>query len=385
MNDRLDAQIAFLVEADQLKSVTRSNVLLDRSRPENSAEHSWHVAPWAMVFANDMPAGADLGRALSMLLLHDVVEIDAGDHPVDQNHHQAEIEAKEQKAADRLFALLPEGQAQEIRALWEEFETNQTPSAVFAKRIDHIQPIFQVLCAPERQPGHEDIARHTLFEGRAKRMKSDWPTLYRRASELFDTPFSISSDLDRCLSFLAEADRLKSVQRASLLCNRSRFENSAEHSWHVALYALILADQAPTVDIYKTIQMLLLHDLVEIDAGDAPVFGDHDASAIEAAEQAAADRIFGLLPDQLNHSFRAIWDEFEANQSPEAQFAKSLDRFVPPIQNLNSGGGSWVDYDVTWEMFETRVGQKIANGAPGLWAWVAPRVRAFLDGIKANA
>ncbi len=192
-----------------------------------------------------------------------------------------------------------------------------------------------------------------------------------------------TSRLDNQMAFLVEIDRLKSVNRATTLCDGSRRENSAEHSWHVALYALTLADQAPEgCDINRVIQMLLLHDLVEIDAGDAPVFGDHDMAAIEAAEQAAADRIFGLLPKDIGESFRAIWDEFEANSTPEAQFAKSLDRLVPPVQNLQSGGGSWVDYKVDWQMFSARVGHKIEKGAPGVWAWLAPRAQAFLTRLN---
>lgn len=177
-----------------------------------------------------------------------------------------------------------------------------------------------------------------------------------------------------------EADRLKSVKRASRLATGERFENSAEHSWHVALFAMTLSDQAPEgCDVARVIQMLLLHDLVEIDAGDAPVFGDHDNAALSKAESAAADRIFGLLPAEQAARFRAIWDEFEANETPEAQFAKSLDRFVPPNLNIANGGGSWKDYGVGWGTFETRVGAKIRNGAPGLWDWIAPRAKAMID------
>ena len=148
------------------------------------------------------------------------------------------------------------------------------------------------------------------------------------------------SRLDQQMAFLSEVDRLKSILRATTLCDGSRMENSAEHSWHIALYALVLAEHSETpLDIGKVIKMLLLHDIVEIDAGDAPVFGDHDADAMALLEQAAADRIFGLLPDDQAHEFRALWEEFEANQTPEAQFAKSIDRMQPPMQNLASGGG----------------------------------------------
>ncbi len=126
--------------------------------------------------------------------------------------------------------------------------------------------------------------------------------------------------------------------------------------------------------------MLILHDLVEIDAGDNPIFGDYDAAAMAAKEKAAADRIFGLLPDDLRDSLRATWEEFEANETPTAQFAKSLDRFQPPMQNLQSNGGSWVEYSVTEAQFTAKVGQKIAVGAPGLWDYARRRVTAWFAG-----
>ncbi|WP_415920629.1 HD domain-containing protein [Tateyamaria sp. SN6-1] len=184
--------------------------------------------------------------------------------------------------------------------------------------------------------------------------------------------------LDQQIAFLTEADRLKSVIRATTLTDGTRAENSAEHSWHLSLYALILADQAgPDVDLNTVIRMLILHDLVEIDAGDAPIFGDVDANAMAAQEAAAADRIFGLLPPDQGAELRALWDEFEAAQTPSAQFAKALDRFQPPMQNLASGGGSWTDYNVTPDKIEARVAPAIKRGAPGLWAYAKARIDAF--------
>jgi putative hydrolase of HD superfamily len=191
--------------------------------------------------------------------------------------------------------------------------------------------------------------------------------------------------LDAQVAFLNEADKLKSVMRGTTLCDASRDENSAEHSWHLTLYALVLADQAgPNVDMNRVIKMLILHDLVEIDAGDNPIFGDHDIAEMEAKEQLAADRIFGLLPDDLRDDLRAIWEEFEAARTPSAQFAKSLDRFQPPMQNLQSGGGSWSTYDVNQEQIEARVGSKIAIGAPRLWDYAKKRISAFFDAQAAG-
>lgn len=188
----------------------------------------------------------------------------------------------------------------------------------------------------------------------------------------------MTARLEQQIAFLNEADRLKSVTRGTTLCDASRAENSAEHSWHLTLYALVLADQAgPDVDITRVIKMLILHDLVEIDAGDNPIFGDFDPAEMEAQEQAAADRIFGLLPKDLNQDLRAIWEEFEANTTPSAQFAKSLDRFQPPMQNLASGGGSWVSYNVSETQFVEKVGSKIAVGAPGLWRFAQKKVSAW--------
>mgnify|MGYP001458657370 CR=1 FL=1 len=183
-------------------------------------------------------------------------------------------------------------------------------------------------------------------------------------------------------AFLNEADRLKSVLRATTLCDGSRPENSGEHSWHLALYALTLADQAePGVDINRVIRMLLLHDLVEIDVGDVPIHSQngtaHASAETVQAEQRAADRIFGLLPPDLATTFRALWDEFEAAETPDARFAKSLDRVQPVMANLQSGGGTWLTYKVTLDQLQNRVGTKIERGAPRLWAWVRAKVRPF--------
>ena len=188
-----------------------------------------------------------------------------------------------------------------------------------------------------------------------------------------------SDRIDKQVAFLTEVDRLKSIERATTLGDGTRFENSAEHSWHVALYTLILAEQArPDVEISRVIKMLLIHDLVEIDAGDAPIFGQYDAEKLADEEAKAARRIFGLLPADQASELLDLWNEFEAATTPDAQFAKSMDRFQPPNQNLASGGGSWKDYGVDMNRIETRVGAKIARGAPGLWAWLKPKIKRFM-------
>jgi putative hydrolase of HD superfamily len=192
----------------------------------------------------------------------------------------------------------------------------------------------------------------------------------------------MSPRLEAQFAFLEEADRLKRITRATPITDNSRRENSAEHSWHLALYALTLADQAgPEVRIERVIRMLLIHDLVEIDVGDVPIHAaqgaSHGSAEVQAAEDSAACRIFGLLPGDQGEELLALWREFEAAETPDAIFAKSLDRVQPVLMNLASGGGSWNDYQVTWPQLQSRVGHKVARGAPVIWDWLQIRLRAF--------
>ncbi|WP_410218657.1 HD domain-containing protein [Paracoccus sp. (in: a-proteobacteria)] len=368
----IDRRIAFLCEADRLKSVTRSNVLMDLSRPENSAEHSWHVALYAMVFgASD--------RAIAMLLLHDLVEIDTGDQPIHLNHNAAALALAEAEAARRIFGLIPDGPA--MAALWTEFEASATPDAVMAKRMDHVQPLFQVLQAREPLPDHVVIVQDNLARGRAARLTAEWPEAVGAARTLLAGGAMPQDDLGRRLAFLAEADGLKTVQRANTLIDGSRRENSAEHSWHLALYALALGNCAGAdVSLGRVIRMLLIHDLVEIDVGDVPLHSAagqaHGSAAVQEAEAAAARRIFGLLPTAQASELLALWTEFEAAETADAIFAKALDRCQPAIQNLCSGGAGWREYQVTFDHVVTRVGVKVERGAPALWAWLEERLRS---------
>lgn len=184
--------------------------------------------------------------------------------------------------------------------------------------------------------------------------------------------------LNAQMAFLCEVDKLKSILRATRLHDNSRFENSAEHSWHVALYAMVLADHRPVgSDPFRVIKMLLIHDIVEIDAGDAPIHGDFNKEEMARKEQIAADRLFSLLPVDQSREFRALWDEFEAAQSPDARFAKALDRIPSPLANMANGGGSWTEYEVSESDLDRRVGVPIQAGAPELWKWLKTKIRQW--------
>lgn len=190
----------------------------------------------------------------------------------------------------------------------------------------------------------------------------------------------MTNRIDAQLAFLTEADKLKSVLRGTTLCDGSRRENSGEHSWHIALYAMVMAEHAiKPVNVDRVIKMLLIHDIVEIDAGDNPIHGTHDPVVQDALEQAAAARIFGLLPQDQAQAFRALWDEFEAAETDDAIFAKSIDRVQPVVSNLEAGGASWIDYNVTRDQVETRVGAKVQRGAPAIWTALKARIDAWFQ------
>jgi putative hydrolase of HD superfamily len=154
--------------------------------------------------------------------------------------------------------------------------------------------------------------------------------------------------LGRQIAFLREADQLKGVLRQSSILDGSRKENSAEHSWHLALMAQVLGGYAPPgTDLNRVTAMLLIHDLVEIDAGDLFVYADATAQAQQdAAEHAAAERIFALLPPVQGRELRGLWDEFEERRTPEARFARALDRLQPVLANYYLGGGTWQAHGV---------------------------------------
>ncbi|MBO6897322.1 MAG: HD domain-containing protein [Shimia sp.] len=190
----------------------------------------------------------------------------------------------------------------------------------------------------------------------------------------------MSDRLAAQIAFLTEADKLKSVYRATNVLDGHRKEDSGSHSWHIALYALILSEHAKNeINLDRVIRMLLIHDLVEIDVGDSPIHGDHDIAAMEAAESAAADRIFGLLPANQAAELRSLWDEFEAAESDDAIFAKSIDRVQPVIGNLETNGGTWPEYNVTREQLEDRVGWKVAKGAPAIWDHLKARIAKWFS------
>jgi 5'-deoxynucleotidase YfbR-like HD superfamily hydrolase len=193
--------------------------------------------------------------------------------------------------------------------------------------------------------------------------------------------------LSRQIAFLIQADSLKKIIRRTPLTDNSRLENSAEHSWHLALAAFVLREYAPAdCDIDRVLMLVVVHDLVEIDAGDTFAYDRNPSVHASKAdrERAAADRLFGILPDDQAAPLRALWDEFEAHETADARYANALDRFQALLLNSESGGGSWVTHGVTRTQVLARMAP-VQAALPGLWPFVLATIdRACASGAIAR-
>lgn len=171
------------------------------------------------------------------------------------------------------------------------------------------------------------------------------------------------------IGFIVEIDKLKGILRQSLVLEDGRQENDAEHSWHICMMAVLLREYAAgEVDVLKVVEMLLIHDIVEIDAGDTFAY-DAAAHADKAArEEKAAERLFGLLPAEQGTRLRRLWDEFEARQSAEARYAAALDRLQPMLLNFYGKGGGWKRHAIGKEQV-VEYNRHMAEGAPALWEY----------------
>lgn len=175
--------------------------------------------------------------------------------------------------------------------------------------------------------------------------------------------------LARQIEFIKEVDKLKYILRKTKLFNSDRNENVAEHSWHLALMALVLAGHANVeVDLLKVIKMLLIHDIVEIDAGDTFLYDHQKSHTNSEEERKAAQRIFGLLPEDQATELIAIWEEFEEQQTDEAKFARAMDRLEPLLQNTSNQGGTWQEFGVNYEKVYTKK-QVIQQGSTVIWQY----------------
>ncbi|KMQ52763.1 phosphohydrolase [Chitinispirillum alkaliphilum] len=195
--------------------------------------------------------------------------------------------------------------------------------------------------------------------------------------------------LEKQIRFLIEIDKVKNIIRRTRLISSKRYENDAEHGWHMGLMALILSEYSnEKIDICKVVKMALIHDIVEIDAGDTFLYAE-DQSEKEEKEQACAKRVFGLLPQDQYEEFMSLWEEFEAKETAEAKFAGSLDRLGPVMQNYHDNGHAWRKHNITSDLVLNKNSQ-INKGSNRLWQYVKELIdnavkRGFLKDKRENS
>ncbi len=188
-----------------------------------------------------------------------------------------------------------------------------------------------------------------------------------------------TNNLSKQVHFIHEIDKLKYIQRKTKLFNSDRHENDAEHSWHLAMMTIVLAEHSDKpIDVLKVLKMVLIHDIVEIDAGDTFIYDTVKNHTNTDQELMAAKRIFGLLPDEQAAEFIAIWEEFEAGITDEAKFAKSMDRFEPLLQNTSNNGGTWVEYNVGYQKVYDKK-KSIKDGSASIWAYAENLINESVD------
>ncbi|MCU1309768.1 MAG: putative hydrolase [Candidatus Angelobacter sp.] len=177
------------------------------------------------------------------------------------------------------------------------------------------------------------------------------------------------------VNFILELDKLKGVTRKNRPLGLDRYENSAEHSWQLAMLALSLVSYAESaIDINRVIRMILVHDIGEIDTGDTMVYVEGDWEERKLAELAAVKRIFGMLPEDQGADFLELWQEFERGETPEGRFAHAVDRAMPVLLNLNNNGQSWRENGICYERVVRRIAPPIKTGCPALWNYLEPRL-----------
>jgi len=188
-----------------------------------------------------------------------------------------------------------------------------------------------------------------------------------------------TDNLLKQISFIKEIDKLKYIQRKTKLFNSDRPENDAEHSWHLAMMTIVLAEHSDKpIDVLKVLKMVLIHDIVEIDAGDTFIYDSIKNHTNTEEELIAARRIFGLLPTEQAEEFIAIWKEFEESMTDEAKFAKSMDRFEPLLQNASNNGGTWAEFNVPYQKVYDKK-KAIKNGSTSIWNYAENLINESVD------
>lgn len=412
MSDLVD-RLPFFLAADALKEIRRANWVHSTARLENVAEHSWHVLLLAMLFADAAPDGVDHNHVRDLLIVHDLVEVYAGDTPLWNTELQRSEVERELDAAGRLLGMLPVDVRGRFDGLIHEFLEQQTREARFARAIDSLHPLL--MSWSEGGSGHSngEITAAKLIERKRPTIEA-YPLLWelvlrilqdevdrgalppddaiqRRGALSGTTSESVLTSSQRTdrivglfprLAFFVTTDRLKEEMRGNLILSHPRRETVAEHCWHVSLLGMLFRDCAPEgVDLDRVADLLIVHDLVEVYAGDTDLFYLADQEAMLAREAEAAGRLLQLLPPEPRERFEALIDEFQLQTTQEARFARAIDTLHPTLLTWVEGAHVHPDRQHTPISASIAVERKrtLLEPYPRLWELLICIVQAAVD------
>jgi len=382
----LHDRLAFFLATDALKEIHRANWIYSRQRHETVAEHSWHVLLLAMLLADAAPDGVDHDHVRDLLVVHDLVEVYAGDTPLWDDALQPGSEEREMLAGERLMALLPADVAPRFDPLWREFQAQETEEARFARAIDTLHPVLMSWSPGGHGHSHGDITPARLFDRKRPTIEA-YPHLWdcllhtvqgavscgmlppdhvvERGRIVHLSPES-QEFLDR-LDFFLIADRLKEVRRANRIHTVSRYESVAEHSWHAILLSMLLQDIAPEgTDHSRVCALLVVHDLVEVYAGDTPLWNTELQGSETERELEAAYQLLGHLPKDVRDHFDALINEFLNQETGEARLARAIDSLHPLVMSWTEGGFGHPEHNFTPTWLIERKRPTIES-FPALW------------------
>lgn len=396
-------RLRFFLATDALKETRRANWIYSSARFETVAEHNWHTLLLAMLLADAAPEDVDHNHVRDLLIVHDLVEVYAGDTPIWDDVARATEAEREHAAGERLMALLPDDIFPRFDPLWREYQAQETAEARFGRAIDTLHPVL--MSWSEGGQGHSNgaITPAKLIERKRPTIER-YPLLWelvthviqqavdrgslpsdaavRRRDVAREADGSTMSGLHERLAFFLATDRLKEERRANFILAHPRQESVAEHCWHVSLLAMLLADCASGgVDIDRVADLLIVHDLVEVYAGDTRIDDLEGQSTAAVREAAAATQLLALLPEPSRLRFARLIDEFQRQQSEEARFARAIDTLHPTMLTWVDGAHEHPDHEHAPVSPSIVIERKrvMLERYPALWQLVLRIVQGAVD------
>ena len=402
MPDLFD-RLQFFLATDVLKETRRANWTYTSARFETVAEHNWHTLLLAMLFADAAPDGVDHDHVRNLLIVHDLVEVYAGDTPIWDDAARATEAEREMAAGERLMALLPDDVFPEFDALWREYQAQETGEARFGRAIDTLHPVIMAWTVGAHGHANTAITPTNLIERKRPTIEPYpvlWELMLRIVQDAVDRgalpPDDVvtkgmgnvtevanePSGLHGRLAFFLATDRLKEERRANLVMCHPRHETVAEHCWHVTLLGMLLADCAPEgIDADRVADLLIVHDLVEVFAGDTSIVDIVGQETAAEREAEAAVRLLDLLPREARHRFEQMIDEFQDQQTQEACFARAIDSIHPTMLTWVDGAHDHPDHENAPETASIVVERKrkVLERYPLLWSFLNDIVQGAID------